>query len=202
FLLFVPIGNDMKIKDLADLFTGDARYFIVTGISLLLTSVLLLAGILMNNKRDKMIKEGKVKAKENYTVIDALVVGCTQVVAAILPGLSRSGSTLAAGQSRGISKQNALDYTFILAIPSILAAAVLEFSDAISQPGGINIAFGPVIAGMVTAAVVGYLSIALFKWLLKTDKTYIFVIYAGVMGVIITTISVIELATGNVISFV
>lgn len=202
FLLFVPIGNDMKIKDLADLFTGDSRYFIVTGISLLLTSVLLLAGILMNKKRDKMIKEGKVKAKENYTVIDALVVGCTQVVAAILPGLSRSGSTLAAGQSRGISKQNALDYTFILAIPSILAAAVLEFSDAISQPGGINIAFGPVIAGMVTAAVVGYLSIALFKWLLKTDKTYIFVIYAGVMGVIITTISVIELATGNIISFV
>lgn len=202
FLLFVPVGNDMKVKDLAELFTGDVRFFIVTGVSLLLTSVLLLAGILMNNKKNRMIKEGKAQVKENYTVVDALVVGCTQVVAAILPGLSRSGSTLAAGQSRGISKQKALDYTFILAIPSILAAAVLEFFDAVSQPGGLNISVGPVIAGMVTAAVVGYLSIALFKWLLKTDKTYIFVIYAGLMGVIITTISIIELVTGNVISFV
>lgn len=202
FLLFVPIGNDMKIKDLAELFSGDPRFFIITGISLLLTSALLLAGILMNKKSDKLAAEGKIAKKERYTVVDALVVGCTQVVAAILPGLSRSGSTLAAGQSRGISKQNALDYTFILAIPSILAAAVLEFSDALSQSGGLDIAFGPVVAGMVTAAVVGYLSIALFKWLLKTDKTYIFVIYAGVMGVIITTISVIELVTGNTISFV
>lgn len=202
FLLFVPIGNDMKVKDLADIFSGDPKYFIITGISLILTAALLLAGILMNKKREKNIKEGKVEPKENYNVADALVVGCVQTVAAILPGLSRSGSTLAAGQSRGISKQKALDYTFILAIPSILAAAVLELSDALSAEGGLNIDFGPVLVGMVTAAVVGYLSIALFKWLLKTDKTYVFVIYAALVGVIITVVSIIELATGNVISFV
>lgn len=202
FLLFVPIGNDMKIKDLADLFTGDPKFFIVTGISLMLTAVLLLAGILMNKKREQLIATGKAEPKERYNVVDALVVGCVQVVAAILPGLSRSGSTLAAGQSRGISKQKALDYTFILAIPSILAAAVLEFSDALSAEGGLNVAMGPVIVGMITAAVVGYLSIALFKWLLKTDKTYIFVIYAAVMGIAMTVISLIELSTGNIISFV
>ncbi len=202
FLLFVPIGNDMKVKDLADLFTGDPKLFIITGISLLLTAVLLLAGILMNKHREKAIKEGKAKPKENYNVVDALVVGCVQAVAAILPGLSRSGSTLAAGQSRGISKQKALDYTFILAIPSILAAAVLELSDALSQEGGLNISFGPVIVGMITSAVVGYLSIALFKWLLKTDKTYIFVIYAALMGILITVVSIVELATGQVISFI
>lgn len=202
FLLFVPIGNDMKVKDLADLFTGDPKFFIITGVSLLLTAGLLLAGILMNKHRENAIKEGRAKPKENYNVIDALVVGCVQAVAAILPGLSRSGSTLAAGQSRGISKQKALDYTFILAIPSILAAAVLELSDALSQEGGLNISFGPVIVGMITSAVVGYLSIALFKWLLKTDKTYIFVIYAALMGVIITVVSIIELASGQVISFI
>ncbi len=202
FLLFLPIGNDMKLKDLASLFSGDPNYFIVTGISLLLTSVLLLAGILMNKAREKKIADGTVAPKERYTLLDAIVVGCVQVVAAILPGLSRSGSTLAAGQSRGISKQNALDYTFILAIPSILAAAVLEFSDALSQEGGLSINIGPVIAGMVASAVVGYLSIALFKWLLKTDKTYVFVIYTALAGVVVLTISIIELVTGNVISFV
>ncbi len=202
FILFVPIGNDMKIKDLAEVFTSDPKYFIVTGISLLLTSVLLLVGILLNKRREALLLLGKAEPKENYGVVDALVVGCVQVVAAILPGLSRSGSTLAAGQSRGISKQKALDYTFILAIPSILAAAVLEFSDALSQEGGLQVDFGPVIVGMITSAVVGYLSIALFKWLLRTDKTYVFVIYAALMGTIITTISIVELVTGQIISFV
>ena len=202
FLLFVPIGNDMKVKDLAEVFSGEPKYFIVTGVSLLLTSVLLLVGILLNRRREALMLLGKVDAKENYGVVDALVVGCVQVVAAILPGLSRSGSTLAAGQSRGISKQKALDYTFILAIPSILAAAVLEFFDALSQEGGLQVDFGPVIAGVVTAAVVGYLSIALFKWLLRTDKTYLFVIYAGLMGTVITVVSIVELITGQIISFV
>ncbi len=202
FLLFLPIGNDMKLKDLASIFSGDPGFFIVTGISLLLTSFLLLAGILMTKARENKIAKGIISPKERYTFIDAIVVGCVQVVAAILPGLSRSGSTLAAGQSRGISKQKALDYTFILAIPSILAAAVLELSDALSQEGGLSIDFGPVIVGMIAAAVVGYLSIALFKWLLKTDKTYVFVIYTALAGIVVLIISIIELVTGNVISFV
>lgn len=202
FLLFVPIGNDMKVKDLADVFTGDPKYFIITGVSLLLTSVLLLVGIILNKRRETLLSLGKAEPKENYGVVDAIVVGCVQAVAAILPGLSRSGSTLAAGQSRGISKQKALDYTFILAIPSILAAAVLEFADALSQEGGLQIDIGPVIVGVITSAIVGYLSIALFKWLLRTDKTYIFVIYAALMGVLITVISIVELVTGQIISFV
>lgn len=202
FLLFVPIGNGMKVKDLAEMLSGGTRYFIVTGISLLLTSALLLAGILMNKRRESLVSQGKAAPKERYNVLDAILVGLTQVVAAVLPGLSRSGSTLATGQSRGINKQKALDYTFILAIPSILAAAALEFLDAVSAPEGLNVNIGPVILGMVTAAVVGYLSIALFKWLLKTDKTYIFVIYTALAGVAITVVSIIELTTGKVISFV
>lgn len=202
FLLFVPIGGGIKVKDLADMLSGGTRYFIVTGISLLLTSLLLTAGIVMNKRRETLVSQGKVSPKERYNAIDAILVGITQVVAAILPGLSRSGSTLATGQSRGINKQNALDYTFILAIPSILAAAVLEFFDALSAPEGLNINFGPVILGMATAAVVGYLSIALFKWLLKTDKTYVFVIYTAIAGIAVTVVSIIELTTGNVITFV
>lgn len=201
FLLFVPVGNGMKVKDYADVFTGPA-YFIVTGVSLIVTSLLLTAGILMNKRSERLASEGKIKSKERYTAVDALVVGCVQTVAAIFPGISRSGSTLAAGQSRGINKQKALDYTFILAIPSILAAAVLELSDALSVEGGLNIDFGPVIVGMITAAVVGYLSIVLFKWLLKTDKTYVFVIYTALAGVLVTVISIIELTSGKVISFV
>ncbi|MDO5123757.1 MAG: undecaprenyl-diphosphate phosphatase [Eubacteriales bacterium] len=200
FALFIPIGNDMKLKDLADLFSGDPRFFIVTGIALLATSALLLAGIMLDKYRTNLIEKGIAKKKERYSFLDAIVVGCVQMVAALFPGLSRSGSTLAAGQLRGISKQSALDYTFVLAIPSILAAAVLEFKDVITSDVPLSVNWGAVILGMVCAAVVGYLSIALFKWLLKTDKTYVFVIYTAVAGVLVVTVSIIEMVTGNIIS--
>ncbi len=200
-LLFVPIGNDMKIKDLADILTGDKSYFIVTGISLLLTSVLLFTGSKVNRKNETLAYQGKTKLKSRYKVLDALTVGLVQCVAAILPGLSRSGSTLAAGEMRSIKKQDAMDYTFVLAIPSIVAAAALELLDAIKAPEGISVDIGPVIVGVVFSAVVGYFSIALFKWLLKTDRTYIFVIYTAVMGLFVIGVSVYELITASTVCF-
>ena len=197
FLLFVPIGNDMKLKDLADILTGDKTYFIVTGISLLMTSVLLFVGSKINRRNER--GEAHRKLKSGYGVLDALTVGVVQCTAAILPGLSRSGSTLAAGQARGIKKQDALDFTFVLAIPSILAAAALEFLDAVKSPEGLNVDFGPVLVGMVVAAVVGYFSIALFKWMLKTDRTFIFVIYTALAGLAVIGVSVYEMVTSSTV---
>lgn len=203
FLLFIPIGNDMKIKDLADILSSDASYFFVTGICLLVTSALLLTGILLSKRTKRLVAENKITPKERYNVVDALTVGCVQAVAAIFPGISRSGSTLAAGQSRGIDKQKALDYTFVLGMPAIIAAAVLEGADLISSPEVFaSVNFGAVIIGMVAAAVVGYFSIALFKWLLKTDKTYVFVIYTAVAGLIVLAVSIYEKASGSIVTFV
>lgn len=201
FLLFVPIGNGMQIKDLADILTGDKSYFIVTGFSLLLTSLLLFAGGRINRKNEALALSGKTKLRSRYKIADALTVGVVQCVAAILPGLSRSGSTLAAGQARSIKKQDAMDYTFILAIPSILAAAVLELFDALKAPEGISADLGPVLVGMVVSAVVGYFSIALFKWLLKTDRTYIFVIYTALAGLCVVGVSIYELVASTTVCF-
>lgn len=207
FLLFLPIpGTDMKVKDLADLFKG-SQYFIVVGISLLVTSLLLFIGIKCNNRAGG--RHYKKDADSNYsgngrtryTVLDAVAVGFGQLFAALFPGLSRSGTTLAVGEMRGINKQAALDYTFILGIPSIIAAAVLEVKDVELSAIGTEslIAVG---CGVLAAAVVGYLAIVLFKWLLKTDKMIAFVIYTLIVGLLVTGISVYELMTGNLISFV
>ena len=206
FLLFVPIpGTDMKIKDLADLLTGE-KYLIVVAISLLITSILLTVGIVCNKrnansgagfKHLKTVKHReKSEGRESYNVVDAVCVGLMQVVAAIFPGISRSGSTLAVGEMRGINKQKALDYTFVLGVPSILAAALLEGIDAIKSPEGIAIDPIVIIVGMVVSAVVGYLAILIFKWFLKTDKMIIFVIYTALVGLIFLVISCIELGTG------
>ncbi len=198
FLLFLPIpGTGLKLKDLADKFTQDGYFFIV-GLSLVTTGLLLFFG----NKKQQQIKviDGKryrKKKRKRYTVADAIVVGVTQCAAAICPGLSRSGSTLAASQLRGLDKRTALDYSFLLGTPAILAAAVLEIKDVFSSEGGfssINPAY--VVIGMVCAGLVGFFAILLFRWLLSTNRMYIFILYTAGIGLTILLISIIELASG------
>ena len=138
FLLFIPIpGTEMKIKDLAEVLSA-SPILLVTAISLLVTSALLTIGIICNrrnsSKGGKHLKgAGKASSngRESYTILDAVCVGLMQVAAAVFPGLSRSGSTLAVGEMREINKQKALDYTFVLGVPSIVAAALLEGIDAV-----------------------------------------------------------------------
>lgn len=203
FLLFLPIpGTGMNVKDFAEVISGGEEYFIIVGFSLLLTSALLILGNIFNNRLiEKAKKDGTLSengaGKQKLSVVDALVVGLVQCCAAVLPGLSRSGSTLAAGQMRGVNRQTAFDFTFIMAIPSILAAAVLELSDALSSPEGIGISLGVVIAGMIAAAIVGYLSIVLFKWLLKTNKMYVFIIYTAIVGLAVIAVSIVEMSVGH-----
>lgn len=203
FLLFIPIpGTEMKIKDLAEVLSG-SPILLVTAISLLVTSALLTIGIICNrrnsSKGGKHLKgAGKANSngRESYTILDAVCVGLMQVAAAVFPGLSRSGSTLAVGEMRGINKQKALDYTFVLGVPSIVAAALLEGIDAVKSPEGINVEIGVIIAGVIASAVVGYLAIVIFKWFLKSDKMSIFVIYTAIVGVAFIVISIIEMNTG------
>lgn len=204
FLLFLPIpGTDMKIKDLADMFSKSG-YFVIVGVSLMITSVLLFLGDLKNKHTTKLykekgvLKEGGSAGRKKYGLADALVVGFTQCCAALFPGVSRSGSTLAASEMRGINKQAALDYSFILGTPAILAAAVLEGKDVLFPENGqqITIDFLPVIIGMIVSGFVGFFAIKLFKWLLKTDKMYVFIVYTGVVGLAVFIISMIELSNG------
>lgn len=206
FLLFLPIpGTDMKLKDIADIISANP-ILLVTGISLLLTSVLLVVGISFNKRncnRKQKLKYLRgangitASGRESYNALDAILVGLTQLCAALLPGLSRSGSTLAVGEMRGINKQKALDFTFVLGIPSILAAALLEGVDAIKSPQGINVDPIVLIVGIIVSAVVGYLSIVIFKWFLKSDKMSIFAIYTAVVGIAIIIISLFEMNTGT-----
>ena len=204
FLLFLPIpGTDMKLKDLGDQF-AKSGYFIVVGLSLMTTSLLLFVGDRMNRRttlryKEKGILTKKGAGRKRYNAVDALTVGVTQCCAALFPGVSRSGSTLAASELRGINKQAALDYSFILGTPAIVAAAILEGKDALFPDDGkaVTIDYLPVMVGMIVAAVVGFFAIKLFKWLLKTDRMYIFILYTAVVGIIVTVISIIELSTGT-----
>ena len=118
FVMFIPIpGSDMKVKDLADLFSG-AQILIVTACSLILTSILLAVGAVFNRKSSstsgyKHMKGGSDEGgRESYGVLDAICVGCMQVAAALLPGLSRSGSTLGRRNARNQQAKGARFYIY------------------------------------------------------------------------------------------
>lgn len=201
FLLFLPVpGTGMNIKDYSELWASDSTLW-VEGFAFLLTSCMLFLGI-RASKRAKVhtlkSRSGRTKEVRGRTKLhtaDAVCIGLTQCAAAVFPGLSRSGSTLSTGLMRGVNQQTALDYSFVLGIPSILAASVLTIKDAVSAP--IDIGVGAMIAGVVTAAVVGFLAIKLLKWIVTTNKLEIFAYYTLVLGIVTLIVSVIEAFGGK-----
>lgn len=203
-LLFVPLplSKGLCAKDIAEIWSGTSGYLIVVGLSLIITSILLTLGSKANKMTEKQFKARGIVRKDglgrhHLNVIDALSIGVAQMFAAIFPGISRSGSTLAIGEMRGLNKQKALDYAFVLGVPSVLAAGILEFKNAISTNAVTADLVPAVVVGVITSAVVGFGAILLFKWMLQKDRMYIFVIYTAIAGVIITIISIIELASGT-----
>jgi len=200
FLLFLPVpGTGMKIKDFADKWATDSD-IIIEGCSLIMTSILLTLGIFAMHKTTarravhNKPSTGFSGGRKQFNAVDAVCVGLIQCLAAVFPGLSRSGSTLSAGLMRGINRQTALDYSFVIGIPSILAAAVLELKDTAGQP--MNIGIAPIIAGVITAAVVGFLAIKLLRWMVTTNKLHIFAIYTLILGVTVVVLGIIEHSTG------
>lgn len=202
FLLFLPIpGTGMKVKDFSEMLASDSD-IVVEGLALLATSALLFLGIAANKKmkREKTVvnREGKrvpAKGRRKIHTVDAVLIGITQCLAAVFPGLSRSGSTLSTGLLRGINQQTALDYSFVLGIPSIAAAALVSLKDIGTE--GAAIGAGALIVGMITAAVVGFLAIKLLKWIVTTNKLEIFAYYTLIVGGVITILGIIEHIMGQ-----
>ena len=196
FLLFIPgPGSGTNIKGLAPELASEKNLLLV-GMALMVTSFMLKIGI--NKRKSYKVNvafdaDGNLwDGKNDLNVMDALWVGFTQFVAAVFPGISRSGSTLSTGLLREINKETALDYSFILGVPAIIAAAAVELKDALKIGALANIDIIPVVVGMIVSAVVGFLSIKLFKWLLKTDKMMIFVVYTFAVGILSVIIAIIE----------
>ena len=120
------------------------------------------------------------KTAKNATVADALIVGCGQALA-VIPGLSRSGTTISVGMMRGFDRSFAVRFSFLMSMPAIVGANILELKDAVES--GINMAELPMyLVGVVVAAVVGYFAIRLVKMLSDKGKFGKFAYYCWVVG--------------------
>jgi len=126
-----------------------------------------------------ILSKRATKTIKDITFLDALIVGIFQIFA-LPPGISRSGSTITGGIVSSIKKEDASRFSFLVAIPVILGASLLELK------GGNFASFSllDVIVGMITSFIVGLISLKIFFPLIKKTSFYVFAIYCVVIGFI------------------
>ena len=145
--------------------------------SIMVSIALLCTGFILYFS-DRMAR-GRKTAK-NATVADALIVGCGQALA-VIPGLSRSGTTISVGMMRGFDRSFAVRFSFLMSLPAVLGANILEIKDAVAA--GFPMEELPVyLVGVAVSAVVGYFAIRLVKSLSDKGKFGKFAYYCWAVG--------------------
>jgi undecaprenyl-diphosphatase len=114
---------------------------------------------------------------------DALIIGLAQA-AAIAPGISRSGATIATGMARGLSREAAARYSFLLSAPAIFGAGVLQLAKLAQEGIGAE-QVAVMAAGFVAAAITGYLCIKYLLAYLRRGSLYVFSAYCAVLGALV-----------------
>lgn len=142
----------------------------LVAIALMVTGVVLLFSLLV-------ARGTRLLAQARWT--DGLVVGLAQAFA-LLPGISRSGMTITAGMAQGLQRREAARYSFLLSIPAIAGAGLLDGLDLV-ESGGFS---ADLLVGMVVAAVVGYLAIALLIRVLVRVGLLPFALYCLAFGAV------------------
>jgi undecaprenyl-diphosphatase len=158
--------------------TKDLRIIAVSliGLAVLLT----VAEIVGSQRRDL----------KHLRISDAIVVGAAQVLA-LIPGSSRSGSTITGGLFSGLKRETAARFSFLLSIPAVAASGLLELPKALHS---INTGWTAIAVATAVSGISGYLSIAFLLRYLQRHTTYAFVAYRIALGVILIWL----LASGRV----
>ena len=145
------------------------------GVSFLITALFLLICDHLASR------EGRSGRKVGY--LQAVVMGLFQGIG-MIPGVSRSGSTILGGVSTGLNKSVAAKFSFMMSAPAILASLLMEGKDALELGYAKSIELVPCLVGIIAAAVVGYLSIRFMLRIISKVPLSWFALYLAVIGVI------------------
>ena len=164
----IPLVFVLPIKDKVESLCGNVVFI---GCALLVTGTILFIS-------DRLAK-GKKTAK-NATMLDAFLVGVGQAVA-VVPGLSRSGTSISAGMLRGFQRTFAVRFSFLMSIPAVLGANIISIKDAMEA--GIDTSLMPMyVARTIVADVSGFFAIRLVNSLADMDKFGNFAYYCWGVG--------------------
>ena len=172
-------------KDFVESFFGGDLFGV--GVGLCVTALLVCFAYLFRTRPALL---GQTAEGRDITWIDAFVIGCAQAVA-VLPGLSRSGTTIATGILLGDNREKMASFSFLMVIIPILGEGLLDMkkmiapaADAVTQASGADISLTAIIVGFVAAFLVGC---AACKWMIsivKKGKLVWFAVYCAVMGIV------------------
>lgn len=180
FIIIATIPTGLMGILLGNIFERFYSSTLVIGIALLITGTLL------------WLAEKSNSGKRNIghmSWMDAAIVGIFQGFA-ITPGISRSGSTIVGSLFRGFNKELATKFSFLISIPAILGATVLEVKDVFEVGMG-DITVGIVIAGVLAAFISGLFAIRTLINFIKKEKLYYFSFYTWAVGLAVIVISLI-----------
>ena len=155
----------------------DAGNFL--GFSFLLTTVFLTVSELLSRRRKPR------KSLDTMRWTDALAIGGMQAIG-VLPGVSRSGSTIAGALTCGLDRKSAADFSFLMSIPAILGGLVLEL---MTLPY-----WGALLIAMLAAAISGYFAVRFMIRLVTKKGLFGFAIYTGVLGIVVILLQVFRVA--------
>ena len=175
----LPLVLVLPIKDKVELLYSN-MWFI--GGALLVTGCLLF----MSDRRSS----GR-KTEKTATVRDVLLVGVSQVIATV-PGVSRSGMTITTGCFRGFDRCFAVRFSFLLSIPAVLGANLLSLLDVL-QEGGMDMTQLPIyLVGVLVAAVSGYGSIRLLRFIAEKGRFGAFAYYCWAAGALTLALNILQ----------
>ena len=173
----IPLFLVLPVKDMLE---GLYYKNVFIGVMLILTGCILYTA-------DKML-QGK-KTEKNMSVLDAVIIGICQAIA-VIPGLSRSGTTITAGLATGLRRDFAVKFAFLLSLPAVLGANILSFAKALRN--GIDLSLLPAyLIGTVVAILSGIASISLLKLIADKGKFGGFAYYCWVVGVLSIILTII-----------
>ena len=151
------------------------------GVSFLLTAAFLTVSELLIRRRKP------TKSIKTMRWTDALVIGGMQAIG-VLPGVSRSGSTIAGALGMRLDRKSAADFSFLMSIPAILGGLVLELYKMVKEPAAFDVDFSfgaAMILAMLVAAISGYFAVRYMIRLITKKGLFGFAIYTGVLGIIV-----------------
>ncbi|MGB9134116.1 MAG: undecaprenyl-diphosphate phosphatase [Candidatus Bathyarchaeia archaeon] len=152
-----------------DLFESFFDNLLVVGSGLLVTGVLL------------VISQRK-ESKKALSYLDALLVGTAQGIA-IIPGVSRSGATISTGLLRGVDRETVFKFSFLLSIPAVLGATLVESGDFSLLASGVDVA--AIVVGVTLSMVVGYFSLKVMRKIIVKQKLHWFAPYCWMVGALL-----------------
>ena len=127
---------------------------------------------------------GRTKGVDDVTFPVAIGIGAAQALA-LIPGISRSGISISAARFAGLEREAAAKFSFLMATPVIIGAAVFEIRKLITGEAGVPIEIGPLIVGMTSSFVAGVLAIGFLLRYLRTRSLTIFVVYRLVLAAVV-----------------